>query len=165
MTTIHQMTEITDRLGLPWNLAECVAKEQVLEWIVEALDTLEWDSPEVADLLRPHPEFRPKVLLTLLTYAYATGVFAAADIVHECLVNETCRAITKGVPPTVEEIVSFRRGTRWLLQWLLFELFKRAAGAEGGLEDSRWPREQKLRLAEAAKLRVALAQELDRGPD
>lgn len=159
------MTETTDRLGLPWNLAEWVAKEQLLEWIVEAAGTLEWDSPEVVDLLRPHPEFRPKMLLTLLTYAYATGVFAAADIVNECLVDETCRAITDGEPPTVEEMVTFRHESRWLVQWLLFELFQRAARAEGRLDDCPWPRALKLRLAEAAKLRVEIAQELDRGPD
>ncbi len=163
-TTRQRMTETTDPLGLPWNLADWVIKEQLLEWIAEAVGALDWENPEVVDFQRQHPEFRPKTLLMLLTYAYATGLYAVDDIADECLTDETCWTITGGEPPAVEEMVPFRRQTRWLVSRLLLELFKRVLKAEYRLDDSRLPRWLELQLAEAAKLRTDIAQEMDSRP-
>ena len=72
------------------------------------------------------PETRPKVMLSLLLYAYATQVFSSEDIVEACHNHPIFRELCNGEPAFPEELEHFRRKHRILLENMLAEIFSRA---------------------------------------
>jgi hypothetical protein len=161
MTITASMTARTDALGLPWDFTEWIDKEQLLKWIAADVETLEWDDRNLVAFLRAHPEFRPKTLLCLLTYAYATGVFGSDEIVSGCYEDKILRSICNGPAPMRHEILAFRRENRGLLKWFLVELFKRALRSKLG--DFLIPPGLRQRLIEAAAARLDIARHIDSG--
>ena len=153
-----------DQLGLPWDLREWFGEFTLLRWIEEDVETLEWDNTNLLQFLRAHPEFRPKPLLVLLTYAYATATYSAEDIACECDTDGLLRGVCAGFAPSKKEILAFRRENRGLLKWFLTQLFKRALREKFELRDALLPGGLKRRLEEAAITRIDLARHLDRGP-
>ena len=155
------MTERTDRLGLPLNLSEWFAKENLTQWIAEDVAMLDWSNPALVKLVSAHPEFRPKVMLHLLTFAYATGIYGAEDIASDCYSDPTLRDLCEGAAPTAQELIAFRRENRGLLRWFLLELFKRAVKARCG--DLPMSPGLKRALSDLATERLDRARHLDRG--
>ena len=68
MTGAFELTERTDRLGLPVDLSAWFAKERLAKWIAEDMAQLDWLNPTLVKYIEAHPEFRPRVLLRLLTF-------------------------------------------------------------------------------------------------
>src|SRR6266404_1075477 len=129
MTTImtsREKFEQFDELGLPWDLSEWMDRQELLQALAKPLETIDWQDPNLVAFEKKQPQFRPKMFLTLLTYAYATGLYASDDIAEACYSDEILRSICAGEPPTARDIMAFRRENRGLLQWLLAELFKQA---------------------------------------
>jgi|ERR1041384_1046499 hypothetical protein len=171
MTTITteekvQRTEkapAADQFGLPWDISELAPRKLLLEWIDKQLETIDWANPAVNAFEAKHPEFRPKMFLRLLTYAYATGTFASEDVVEGCYTDATLRSICENEPPTVRAIILFRRENRGLLQWVMMELLKQAIRYHLNAGDFLVSPGLKRYLADAAVSRIDIARHMDRG--
>ncbi len=154
----------SDELALPWDLTEWFDAALLRQWITEAVETLNWSNPELVEYLRAHPAYQPKILLCLLTYAYATGVYDSGEIVRRCERDAAFREICGSHPPDDANSLSrFRRENRGLLKWSLVQLFKRAIKARLG--DFFLPAGLKRRLLDAAVSRLDLGRQMDRGND
>src|SRR5262245_28004061 len=161
-TTLSWLEENPDRLALPWDLREWLGEFTILGWIEEDIERLEWDDAQLVGFLRAHPAFRPRSLLCLLTYAYATGTFGSDDVTNGCYEDPMLRAICGLATPTRRELNAFRRENRGLLKKLLNQLFSRAMREKLQLADQRLPAGLKKRLEEAASTRIDLARHMDR---
>ena len=113
-------------LRLPLDLSQWLAPEKLAAWAREETERLDPQRPEVQEFLRMLPETRPKVMLSLLLYAYATQVFSSEDIVEACHEQPIFRDLCNGKPAFPEELEHFRRKHRILLENLLAEIFSRA---------------------------------------
>jgi len=161
--TIDRLPETSpDRLKLPLDLSEWVEKETLLEWIVEQIERLNWANPELVKFLGAHPEYRPKMLLRLLTFSYATGVFASEDIEDNCFSEVFWRFICEKDPPLTRDISRFRRENRGLLKWLLAELLKQVLKKKFNLGNTLFPAGLRRFLENVALERLDLARHLDR---
>ncbi len=152
-----------DQLGLPLDLREWVSEKQLLEWIETELLSIDWNDSNVVAFEEKHPAFRPKMFLSLLTYAYATGLFSSEDIAEGCYRDEVLRGISEGNPPSGRAIVAFRRENHGLLQSFLMELFKQAIKHRLSAGDLLVSPGLKRCLADAAISRIDLARHMDRG--
>lgn len=115
------------QLHLPWNLTEWVDEHELLAWVNEEIGRLNWNNPELVAHLKAQPEYHPRMLLTLLTYAYLTAVFESEDVVHACYSDANLRSICGQIAvPRVGAIGRFRRENRGLLRWLLQQVMTRA---------------------------------------
>ena len=65
----------TDAFQVPWDLTDVVEAKQLNAWVREEIGSLNWSNPELVEHLRAHPNYHPRMMLTVLTYAYASGVF------------------------------------------------------------------------------------------
>jgi hypothetical protein len=152
-----------EHLRLPWDLSEWVDKPTLRAWIEAELDTLDWQSPALTAYLKAHPHFRPRALLALLTFAYATGWFESEEIFVGCLRDATLRSLCAEPPPTSLGLARFRRENRRLLEWALARLLTRAVRARFNLGEALLPAGLRRYLAQAATERLDAARHLDRG--
>jgi hypothetical protein len=162
MTLEMQTSEPQERLVLPWDLTEWVEKKQLLQWVEEEIGSLDWSSPALVEYLQAHPEYQPKAMLCLLTYAYATGVYESDEIVRNCYENEAFRALAQGRAPTTNAIGRFRRDNRGLLKWALEQLLKRALRLKYSLGDTLLPAGLRRYLMDLAVERLNVARQMDR---
>ncbi|HEY2952514.1 MAG TPA: transposase [Verrucomicrobiae bacterium] len=162
MRTDFQVIKVSDELAMPWDLTEWFDPVVLRQWITEEIESLDWNNPELIDYLRSNPAFQPKMLLCLLAYAYATGLFDSEEIVRRCEKDETLRSICGShVPASGHALIRFRRENRGLLKWSLVQLFKRAIRARLG--EFHLPAGLKRRLLDVAVTRLDMARQMDRG--
>ena len=152
----------TDRIGWPWDLREWVSQDRLFNWIEYEIGLLDWQNPKLVAYLRAHPDYRPRVLLTLLTYGYATGVYGAEDIAEQCYADATFRRLCEQHPPSASSIIAFRRENRGLLRWCLTQVLRRALKEKYALDDGLMPPGLRKAIADAAVTRLDLARHLDR---
>jgi transposase len=157
-----QTTEPDGKLVLPWDLTDWVDKEQLLHWIKDEVGSLDWSNPELLAYLKAHPDYRPKTMLCLLTYAYAIGVYESEEMVRNSYEDEVFRALCESHPPTTNAIGRFRRENRGLLKWALEQLLKRALRARYSLGDMLLPSGLRRHLMDLALERLNMARHMDR---
>src|SRR5260221_6298638 len=95
MTPVQADVE-EDKLKIPLDLSEWCDKGALLRWIQEEVETLDWSNPELLAYLQAHPGYRPKLMLCLLTLAYATGTFESDEIVRLGYAHEAFSSMTAG---------------------------------------------------------------------
>lgn len=157
-----QLAEQQERLVFPWDLTEWVEKDQLLQWVKEEIGSLDWSNPELLEHLSAHPEYRPKSMLSLLTYAYATGVYESEEIVRNCCEDDAFRSLFPSYAPTPNAIGRFRREHRGLLKWALEQLLKRALRAKYSLGDTLLPSRLRRYVMDLAIERLNMARHMDR---
>lgn len=113
-------------LEVPLNLTTWVAPEKIVDWIGEAVSKLDPTRAEVQAFSQLGPEQRPRVLLTVLLFAYATEKFGSSEIFGACHSDPVLRQICEAKPPFPNELEHFRRKNRLLLESLLGDIIKRA---------------------------------------
>jgi hypothetical protein len=150
-----------DRLIFPLDLSEWMAKESILETITALIETFNWGNPELIKYLQSHSNYRPKMLLRLLCFAYATGVFAAKEIESSSFSDPFLRSTCESDPPQARDISRFRRNNRGLLKWLLAQLLKEVLKQKFALGERILPAGLRRFLMEAAVERLDLARHLD----
>lgn len=161
--TTEKKLQQADQFGLPWDISDLASRKLLLKWIDKQVETIDWTNPNVVTFEAKHPEFRPKVFLRLLTYAYGIGIFASEDVVESCYADEVLRSICENDPPTVRGIMAFRRENRGLLQWFLVEVLKQAIRHNLNAGDFLISPGLKRYLADAAVARIDIARHMDRG--
>jgi hypothetical protein len=152
-----------EQLHLPWNLTEWVDPRELRAWVEEKVARLNWDNPELACLLRTQPVYHPRMMLTLLSYAYLTAVFESEDVVNACYADPMLGEICGRLPiPEVAAIGRFRRDNRGLLRWLLQQVMSRAMQTRFALSDVAIPAGVKRLLLTNATERLELSRHMDR---
>jgi transposase len=161
MRTNDEPVETEEQFSLPLDLAEWVDSCKLMDWVEEIVEQFDWKDREVADYLRRNPAYRPKTMLCLLAYAYATQVFGAEEIVRRCYSDTIFRLLCENHPPTVAELSRFRRENRGLLKGMLVPLFVRALKAKFNLGDVWIPPGLKGYLLKNAVERLDIARHMD----
>src|SRR5439155_2138187 len=119
-TTMHALTRPESspddvRADFP----EWLANWNRVSLIVDAVQTVEWPESDLRLAARSGFIFRPLVMVTVLTYCYAEGVYHPKDIALEASRNEALRLLCGGIYPTWEDIRDFSRHNRKLIKRVL----------------------------------------------
>lgn len=157
---VESVANPSERFVLPWDLSEWVDKPTLLRGIVEDVDSLEWQNPAVAEYLRQRPESQPKMMLQLLTHAYALGVFGSSEVEALFFGDKTFAALGWTRPPKLKAIGRFRRENRGLLKWLLLQALNRVVREKNNLGTRLLPGLQRFLLDNAVQ-RLDLARQVD----
>ena len=150
-----------DRLRIPLDLGEWVDRQVLMAWVKAEIETLHWANPELQSYLSAHPDFRPKALLTLLTSAYASGVFESEEIISALKNNSDFEGLWAGPSPNAKEIERFRRQNRALIRWVLVQVLQRAMQSRQ-FADIRYLAGLRRALTDSATERLDLARHMDR---
>lgn len=156
------MTEKNERLTFPWDLSEWISRRDLLDWVEAEVSVLDWQHPDLIDYLKAHPDFQPRKLLSLLLFAYATGVFDSEDVINLAYGDPEARARWGVCQPTIRDIRLFRRENRSLLQEMLTALLKRVLHQKFALGSLLLPAGLRRFLSDSAVQRLDLARHMDR---
>jgi hypothetical protein len=118
--------ELSARLTLFADLSDWVPPSTLRDWIEQEIERLNWDLPRIQEFPRPRLDYQTKMLLCLLSFAYATGVFCHEEVVARCHSDDMLRLICVGSVPSVQELSYFRRRNRALLERILAGVFLQA---------------------------------------
>jgi hypothetical protein len=151
-----------ERLAVPWNIAEWVDTQTVRAWVEEEIATLDWTSPGLLAFLRENPNLRARVLLTVLGYAYCTGVYDSEEVSGLCATEPALRAICEDNLPSTRMLERFRRENRGILKWVLVQILKRGLRTRYNLNTSMLPAGLKQYLVDLATERLDVARHMDR---
>ena len=163
MSRVRESMAADHQLAIPWDLSEWHKPALLLQWILEDVEALDWANPELVAYLAAHRSYQPKLLLCLLAYSYATGVYESEEIVRSFYQDDGLRREFGGAGPEAQAIAKFRRENRGLLKWCLVHLFKRALRAKFELGDLVLPAGLRKYLVDAAITRIDIARHMDRG--
>ena len=103
-------------LFLPPNLRDWVPAGHLAHFILEAVAEMDLRQVRVNDRGSGCPQYPPRMLLALLLYCYATGVFSSRRIERAALDSVPVRMICGGTHPDHDTICTFRRENKALLQ-------------------------------------------------
>ncbi|MCI0744644.1 MAG: transposase [Verrucomicrobia subdivision 3 bacterium] len=138
------------------DLRQRVGTENVLRWALEAPQTLE---APIAEQLKPDfLGFRPQMLLTLMSFSYATGYYGSEDIERAFRFDRTVRYICARSFPEAVVIRKFRRQYRAALDQCLSYVLQEAA-AELGIPDGP---ELEPQIVSTTREKIELAVIMDR---
>lgn len=118
--------EIEEAVYLPTDLSEWVSKAQLRAWIVEYVDSMNWENPELKELLRRNPDFEPKALLCTIVLAYAIGLFGSEDVMRACSRDPEFKPIRPSLPPLLQDFGTFRKLNRLLIHEAMENIITRA---------------------------------------
>jgi hypothetical protein len=113
------------KVTLPDNLTRLVSPGELVQWTLEAVQTLFWSNPPDGPTPVASGGFNPRVLLTVLTYSYATGVFNSAEISGQCQQEAVCRYLSMGIKYAPDCIRLFRGQNAQLLKRTLAFVIRR----------------------------------------
>lgn len=135
---------VSDDGGMGW-----VSRRAVVERVLDAVNGLAWDHGPVPT---PPARLGPRMLLTLLTYCYTTGVYGSEDIVWATRTEPFARYLCGGAPLEAADLRRFRRAFRApleaclaaVLEGLPLELRRSLVPAPGGpaSSTSAWAQRQ-----------------------
>jgi hypothetical protein len=110
--------------GAPHDLRQFLSDRELLNLCLEAVQALNLTGAELDRLKRG--EFRPQMMLTLLTFAYATRVYGSEEIESTLRENASFRYICARKYPDARTIRQFRRFSRAHLEASLAQVFENA---------------------------------------
>jgi transposase len=163
------MTKPTDELQrdprIPKDLTKWIESFTLVRLTLEAVEVGFAES--TPDFRTAKGGYRPKMLLTLLTYAYACGIYGSRDIELAIPHTKALRYLCSGHRPDANTLRQSRKQNRQWLQRTLAELLQRAWNMQfpvGGQTDSylacsfdRWQHTPPPFAGEAeARLRLAI---------
>jgi hypothetical protein len=129
----------------PDDLRSTVGERRLIELALEAVQIVGEELPRPVRALQDQPS--PKMLLTLLTYCYASGILGSDDIEWACGDDAAARYICANTLPGQDTIRRFRRANRpWVEACLLWVYGKACLADETSTELAGFVR-QKLELA------------------
>ncbi len=150
------------KFSIPWAISEWLDKPRLLAGVAEDIEGLDWSNPELVTFLQANPEFQLRLLLVLVTYAYAMGICESEDVVELYYRDEGLKRLFPTPPPSHTAITRFRRENRGLLKWSIAQALKRAVRSHFDLGDVPLPAGLKKALVDAAGTRIDVGRHLDR---
>jgi transposase len=103
-------------LILPPNLREWVPAGHLAHFILDAVEEMDLRHLKVNDRGTGSPQYPPRMLLALLLYGYATGVFSSRHLQQATFDSVPVRMICGDTHPDHDTICTFRRENKGLLQ-------------------------------------------------
>src|ERR1700694_6043815 len=91
------------------SLQDWLLPTHMARFVVEAVESLDLRAIEDSYAGRGELAYRPKMLVALLCYAYAVGVFSSRKIEQACFDSIAFRYITGNTSPDHDTIADFRR--------------------------------------------------------
>jgi hypothetical protein len=150
-------------LQVPWDLSEVVEPKTLNSWVREEIESLNWPNPALVEHLRAHPNYHPRMMLMVLTYAYASAVFESEEILRRCDADPLFRGMcTDAAPESLSALRKFRRDNKALLKWSLVQILKRCLAGPSEHQTVSFPAGVKRLLVENAVSRLDLARHMDR---
>lgn len=101
---------------LPPNLRDWVRADHLAHFILDAVEALELDEVKVNERGSGSPQYPPHMLLSLLIYCYATGLFSSRQIEQATYDLVPVRLIAGDTHPDHDTICTFRRENPALLR-------------------------------------------------
>jgi transposase len=108
MSRFHPVDRQTGYL-LPPSVDEWLPEDHLARFIVEVVDGLDVSALEKAYAGRGSTAYHPTVLLALLVYGYANGVFSSRKIERATYDSVAFRFIAAGTHPDHDTLATFRR--------------------------------------------------------
>lgn len=117
-------------LLLPVDLRDWVPEDHIINFIIEAVDTLDLSAAKVNQRGTGSEQYPPALMLALLIYSYATGTFSSRRI--ETLTYDTVavRYLCADRHPDHDSICAFRRNNKDLLSSTFHQVLELAATAK-----------------------------------
>src|SRR6266542_3825437 len=102
-------------LLLPPNLKDWVPANHLCLFIVDAVEELDLHQVKVHDRGTGSEQYPPRMLLSLLIYSYATGVFGSRRIEQSTWESVPLRVLCADTHPDQDTICTFRRENKELV--------------------------------------------------
>jgi transposase len=99
----------SQRLLLPIDLNDWVADDDLAHFIVEACERVDMHSFHVSATGSGKAQYHPRMMLGLLVYCYASGIFSSRKIEQATYRNISVRFIAANTHPDHDTIAKFRR--------------------------------------------------------
>ncbi len=96
-------------LLLPIDLREWVAGDDLVHFIIEAADRIDIATFHVSRTGSGKAQYHPRMMLALLVYCYANGIFSSRRIEQASFRHVSVRYITANTHPDHDTIAKFRR--------------------------------------------------------
>lgn len=103
-------------LLLPVDLREWVAEDDFVHFVIEAVEGLDVRAAAVNERGSGSEQYPPGLMLALLIYSYAGGVFSSRRIERSTYVNVAVRYLCADTHPDHDTIATFRRTHRGLFE-------------------------------------------------
>ena len=101
----------SQRLLLPIDLNEWVRDDDLVHFIVEACERVDMHAFKVSRTGSGKAQYHPRMMLGLLVYCYANGIFSSRKIEQATWRHVPVRYITANTHPDHDTIATFRRIT------------------------------------------------------
>ena len=102
-------------LLLPPDLRQWLPENHLAQFIVDAVDSLPLSNLPVNERGTGDEQYPPRMMLSLLSYCYATGTFSSRSIEQATFSDVAVRFISGDTHPDHDTICTFRRQNRQLL--------------------------------------------------
>lgn len=114
-------------LLLPPDLRDWVPADHLVHFVIDAIDQLDVSAAQVNERGSGSEQYPPGMMLGLLTFSYATGVFASRRIEQSTYDSVAVRLLCADTHPDHDTICTFRRQNRALLACCFAQLLELAA--------------------------------------
>ena len=133
---------------VPADLRDWVPPAQVVNWIEDEVGALAWEHPLIERYLREHPDYQPRLLLSVLVYGCVTAFHSSDALARLCQTESPLARLCGGKRPFASELLGFRRKHRDLIERVIARVYSRAilhrqgnsAGDPQRLEEALCPR-------------------------
>ena len=136
------------------DLRQRVGSSQLLRWALEAPQTVEGSAAET--LVARFGDFRPQMMLTLLSFSYASSCYGSEDIERAIESDRTVRYICARIFPDAKALRRFRRLFRPALDQCLAYVLRQAAVELSGAGVLGAELEQQVLSATTEKIELAV---------
>lgn len=162
MSGAKKTAERASKFKVPWDVSEWIDRAALIQKLEQDVDSLNWSNPELVAFLKDNPNFHPRFLLVLMSYAYATGFCESEEISDLCYHDTLIQARLPRQVPSPAAISRFRRDHRGLLRWLLAQAFRHGLRSHYELGETPIPPGLTRLLRESAASRIDVGRHLDR---
>ena len=111
---------------LPEDLSLYLGKKTVVKLVLDAVQTVNGESVEYTWFAKGGKTFQRPMMLTLLTYCYATGAYGAVDIGLNIHHDQMTRYLCANTYPDIDVIRGFRRLNRLSVKQCLAHVLRRS---------------------------------------
>jgi transposase len=113
-------------LLLPVDLRDWVPEDELVHFVINAVETMNLSALSVNRRGTGDKQYPPRMMLTLLIYCYATGVFGSRRIERATYRDLAVRYLTGDTHPDHDTICTFRRENAQAIQEAFVEVLKLA---------------------------------------
>jgi transposase len=115
-------------LLLPPNMRDWVPADHLVHFVMDAVELLDVGEAKVNERGTGSAQYPPRLLLGLLVYCYATGVFSSRQIERASHENVAVRLLCADTHPDHDTLCTFRRKNGALLHRAFAQVLELAAG-------------------------------------